>query len=87
MRVPKPILGALLVLLVMAFTEASATGDATAVRVQPDCDPAGLVTQSITGRVSACLRLGNVAAGGTPPCFPGADLSALCSRAARAPTR
>ncbi len=63
MRVSKPILGALLALLVMASTQASATGDAAAVRVQPDCDPAGLVTQSITGRVSACLRLGNIAPG------------------------
>lgn len=63
MRVSKPILGALVALLLTASTGASATGDARAVRVQPVCDSNGFVSQSITGRVTACLRLGNIRAG------------------------
>ncbi len=52
--------GMLVALLLIAATGASATGGAPALRVRPDCSPAGLVTQSMDGRISGCLRLGNV---------------------------
>ncbi len=51
-------------LVVASLAGATGTGDAAPVRTGPDCTPAGLVlSQAPDGRVSGCLRVGNLTAG------------------------
>ncbi len=63
MSVCRVTLGALVALLVTAVAGAPATGEAAPVTARAQCDPSGLVVQAMNGRVSACVRLGNVASG------------------------
>jgi hypothetical protein len=39
------------------------TADAAGARARSGCDPSGSVTQSVSGRISGCLRLGHLAPG------------------------
>ncbi len=50
-------------LVVAGVAGGSGTAVAAGVRARAACDPSGSVTQSISGHISGCLRLGNVAPG------------------------
>ncbi|HTU94449.1 MAG TPA: hypothetical protein VMF14_01335 [Solirubrobacteraceae bacterium] len=50
-------------LLAGGWSTAGQTAAGATVRARTECTPSGFVTQSITGRVTACLRLGLVAPG------------------------
>jgi hypothetical protein len=63
MGVSRITLAGLATMVIAGVTGAPGTGDAAAVRARPACDPSGSVTQSISGHISGCLRLGNLAPG------------------------